>query len=280
MELTKDQLPFTKAEYYAAIQKYADNVQEELGGRTREKVSASAIGDCSRKILADLRGIPTTNLGRADSVVTMEQGRTFEEIPIEAFTRAGAFIERGMSLPDSYPLAGHPDGQLTFYGDKANVWDGYKWGWEHKLLGRYQYKETMANGFAIANPGYMAQILIYGHALDWDRVLVQVTAQDASSITAEYNQEKRKKEPAAWATDPEFDPKTLFFGYDIQAMFPLVPQLHQRAAEILAIPEAKDIAREYSGTVNFPCNYCRVKDWCNTVGDGGIEVTPTPFGKK
>src|SRR5712691_11394951 len=115
MQLTQDVLPFTLAEYYTGARQWADAQLAARGGRPTDKASASGLGDCARKQVADMRRTPTTNPATPDSVMTTEQGTAIEEVCIGAIRTLndGMYdVVRGISLPEDYPVSGHPDGEL------------------------------------------------------------------------------------------------------------------------------------------------------------------------
>lgn len=276
MQLPNSELPFSKAEFYAAMQKYADEEQVRLNPATGKppKPRASSLGRCARQQAADMVGTPTTNPQSPESVVTTEQGRRVEDLSADAiaFLNKGLILRRGMALPDDYPVTGHPDGEFGILAD------GFKWGWEHKNPGRYGYMDIIKGTFEATQPGYLTQVVLYGDALEWDRVLVQVVSQDASSIRTERSMENRKKDSAAWVNHEDYDPKVQLIGLDLHPLYPFIPALHERAKQIAELGTPDKVAREYDGKVNFPCNYCRIKDYCNELGDVGTRVTSNPLG--
>lgn len=201
------------------------------------KPRVSSISRDAREIAYMMANTPRTNDERGDLFLSAEQGRLMEEGSIKALAGAGLYVmARQMSLPREYPLTGHPDGWLTtnlMQGTlHSRLSDGKQWGFEHKHFGRWAYEDIMKKGLIEAAPDIIGQVALYGDALGWDRCMVVVTSQDASSVRSDMTRNKKAKNPnARWADDTEADPKVMIFGIDIeQAKFALVPALLQRAA--------------------------------------------------
>jgi hypothetical protein len=164
------------------------------------------------------------------------------------------------------------------------------WGFEHKHLGRYSYMKCFKLGFEAANAGYMAQVILYGHALGWDKVMVVVLGQDASGNQAEYNRShnaKKKTQANAWAQRLDWDSKVQLFALDLRPWYGFIPQLHDRARQVAQVTQETgpgSVRREGDGiAVNmssaspaFPCGYCDFVDRCNLDGNGTVGIIPLP----
>lgn len=269
-----------------------ENVRQE-----RDRPRASSLAACARQQAYMMTGVVEDPIGtegsriRHDSALTSEQGRVFEEMMVRTFGTLGVTIEgRQKELPLSYPVSGHPDGEMLFTsgisGKDDNPLSGYvpqKWGVEFKHLGRYGYLKTIKQGLRKAHPNYILQAALYGDALGWDAVMFVVSSQDASSISGEATASLRYKTPEArWAERIDWHPKLHVETMELVEVQGLLPIAKARARwlsqwkRLDGIP--KFVAREYDPTVDqFPCNYCPYLARCKADGEGGDKAPELPF---
>lgn len=295
--------PFTVDEFITA----SYGLQLEANERqVRTEARISSLGSCARETGYMMAGVEPTDPQQDDperrhSKLTTEQGTYVEDLTCDVIDQMGHHVSnRQLCIghpvckdheqgPLDYPMTGHPDGELGLLA-------GEQWGFEHKHLGRYTYLETFKKGFHLAHPGYLAQIILYGHALGWEKVLCVVLAQDASSTEFERRQAaryavsgkaKETRDRNAWALRKDWNPKVLFYAYDLRPAYAFVPALQDRADEIANYVSALGpdaIKRDFSGVTKrddghpaFPCGYCDFATRCNEVGSTGMAVRPLPF---
>jgi hypothetical protein len=202
----------------------------------RSKPRVSSLMSDARVIAYAMAGTPfsdpaSENPDKWDGKFTQEQGRLAEDITAEGINASGIIrvVNRQISLPDDYWATGHPDGELTntltikdFEEDPTLVYedrliDGLKWGWEHKHLGRFQYKKIAKEGLYAGYPEIIAQMAVYGDALGWDACLACITSQDASSMRLELRGLKAH-------------PKMMVFAVDLRPLYEeVIPYLQKRA---------------------------------------------------
>jgi len=236
--------------------------------------------------------------------ITAEAGRYMEDLSIDIIER-GVLDEEGnqryevrdrqVQLPDDYFVTGHPDGRLHRAGapdDSVSLEDGLVWGFEHKFLGRFKYLKIFKEGFEAGAPDYLSQIIIYGHALGWDKCLAVLVAQDASGVQMEANralQAKKRTSANSWPLRDDWHPKVMTIAVDLRPYYGLIPNIGKRADDIARIvkefgPGA--VVREGDGIqtrtdrgiakLNFPCGYCDYATMCNQDGNGTEQVAPVP----
>jgi hypothetical protein len=180
-------------------------------------------------------------------------------------------------LPEDYFVTGHPDGELEFsdyqypeWADRDNA--GLKWGFEHKMWGRYQLKQVGQHGLMAAAPEVVAQVLLYGYALDWDAVMIVVASQDASSMRFEYRNAKITEHP-----------KLNTYALNLREMYDeYIPYLQRRAEwftewyETDGNPAHVAIeAKDAKGV--FPWGYSEYQSLAIADGPGHLEAPRTPF---
>jgi hypothetical protein len=296
---TTEYVPFTAEQFIdAAYELEMDINKTQVHHRPR----ASGLASCAREQGYSYSGTPESNPQRDDprrapGVLTTEQGRHVEDLTceiIDHMPQGLTVVDRQIELPVDYPVSGHPDGRLQ---PKAGgpMPDGLVWGFEHKHLGRFSYMKTFKLGFEEANAGYMAQTILYGHALGWDKATIMVLGQDASGNQFEYNNSHYAKNitPAnQWAQREDWNPKVLLFHIDLRPWYGFVPQLHDRAGQIMRVIREQGpaaIRRENDGVSHamferdggkgkplFPCGYCSHVDRCNLDGNGTVGIVPIP----
>lgn len=287
-------LPFTELEFFQAVHdRYAEarpaNVPQE-----RDKPRISGITDDARVIAYTMANAPKSNPSRErpdrvyDSFTT-EEGRIAEDISAAGLSQMGLPLagrqmcigheacdgESQAVLPD-YPLTGHPDGEFS----ASDLWPGLRVGWEHKHFGRFTYKELARDGiWTPKGASVLAQGALYGHAMGWDRVLIMVISQDASSTRFEFKQK--------WARGLDLHPKGQFWLVDMEELLPLVDRLHERArwfsdyyrsggdpgAVKWETPCPADW-RDATATNVFPWGYTEYEDRAVEDGEGHIEAPP------
>ena len=242
---------------------------------------------------------------------------------------------RQIELPEGFPMTGHPDGQvvpreLAHWDDRCAVcgddpvdsvpctparnghvykaigWvapldatvDGLVTGFEHKHLGRWGFTEIFKQGFAESEPGYYAQTLAYGDALNWDRVMVVVLGQDSSSVQGDYNINLGAKNPKVrWSTKPGWHPKLQIVNVDLGSTVNYQKRLRFRAEQLTKwlfedLVDPSEIVREAdptslrketpvlteSGEVeirqgpDFPCSHCPWLTRCLSDGEGRLHA--------
>lgn len=216
--------PLSVSDFYAAARRVL--VMEENEPQLRPKPRVSGISRDAREIAYMMANVPRTNVARGDAFFQAEQGRLMEDVTCKILASFGMPVsDRQISLPDDYPLTGHPDGVVHVPGTE-------RWGFEHKHFGRWAYEDIMKKGLVEAAPEIVAQVSLYGDALNWDKCLVVITSQDASSIRSDMTRNKKAKNPhARWADAEDVaDPKVMLFALDMRQSIPaLVPALKQRA---------------------------------------------------
>ena len=255
-----------------------------------------------------------TNIGDPDSKFTAEQGRIMEEPMVGLLHRAGLEVRRRQLCighepcsaqheagPLNTPFTGHPDG-----GDLLGPEDrmqGLKWGVEFKHLGRWKYEGLFKKGLEEGAPDYLAQMVLYGTALQWDACLLLATAQDGSSTRSDATINLRNKDPKTrWAEKEGWNPKFQLVAVDIREYRPLAKMLWNRAewlrkavASVGPDDVMKVVAREYDPAVTkpkwrmvdgarvsveetlFPCGYCEFLERCVEVGQSGERAPLLPF---
>lgn len=249
---------------------------------------------------------------QTDSEITAEQGRLFEDISVARIERNTGLrvVDRQMSLPDDYPVTGHPDGRLspnrgtTHYPGGEEI-DGLIWGWEHKHLGRYAYTSVLKQGLQTAEPNFVLQATLYGDALGWDAAYFTITSQDASAIRGDITQNLRAKTPG-WAAQKGLHPKVTLVPVDLRPLYhSLIPMAHNRAMWLTKWKEESgdvaDVRRESNpnnmadrpvvdedGNVQhrpFPagddalCGYCPYLRQCRLMGQSGEAAPKLPWTK-
>jgi hypothetical protein len=296
--MTTDYQPFTADDYVDAA--YALELPENAV-QQRTRARASSVGSCSRQQAYSYAGVTPSNPQRSDDyrrngVLTAEQGRYIEDMScdiIDLMPQGITVVNRQIEVPDGYPVSGHPDGEIVLKGG-GPMPDGLKWGFEHKHLGRFSYMKTFKMGFDAANAGYMAQVILYGHALGWDKTIICVLGQDASGNQSEYNRSHNAKKQTpqnSWAQRLDWNSKVQIFAIDLRPWYGFIPQLHDRARQLALVTTqsgAGSIRREGDGIAKnmksnspaFPCGYCDYVDRCNVDGNGteGIVALPGQLG--
>lgn len=280
----------------------------ENARQKREKPRASGIVNCARQVAWYMADVEATDESHPDTTLTTEGGRMYEDISIKVLEQMGIeVVDRQVSLPDDYPVTGHPDGKLIQLVpesilDRRNP-GGLVWGFEHKFLGRWGYEHLFQQGLEASKPEYICQTALYGDALGWDKALFVIVSQDASSTRSDARNNLKAKNPARrWAHDPDWNPKVQLHEVDIRPLkSTLIPGLHARANWLSAVVEEHDeeageaTAREYDPTVTkekayavdgeilwheepeFPCSYCPFLQRCLEVGQQGDFAPTLPF---
>lgn len=285
--------------------------------QVRSKARASGIANCARQIAYYMANVPVTDEPREDSSVTTAQGRIMEDLSIDLIERTGKakVVNRQISLPDDYPLTGHPDGELVFdyfynphmtapkeeYRELDD--DGLKWGFEHKHPGRWAYEKMFKSGLEQGEPGYLAQAIAYADALGWDAVMWVIMAQDASSTASDATTNLRAKKPEVrWATRPDWNPKYQVYAMDMRPYKQtLAKRIRARGEWFIDWaadePNPDDVMREYDaealtkstyhadadGNITrtegppFPCSHCPWLQRCLAVGQGSISAPSLPL---
>ena len=280
--------------------------------RPHDKPRASGIGSCARQQGYSMAGAATTNEpGGPDNDLTTEQGRIVDEqVTQRLFVPHGIkVVNSQISLPDDFPMTGHPDGELAFLEDEhEGGWrerdvNNVKWGYEHKNLGRWAYETVLKQGFEMGEPGYLCQTVTYGMGLGWDAAYVVCLSQDASSVRSDMRINLKSKNPKVrWANDPMLHPKLMTYGIDLHKYYgTLGKRLIQRAEWLTEwyheTREPSHIAREANpealtrdsyvalpnGEVErtegpeFPCSWCPWLAQCLKDGNGGDRAPELPF---
>ena len=253
----------------------------------RTKPRASALASCSRQQAYDMAMTPTDPIGAAGSLLsydadlTSEQGRAFEGLMERTLKSIGVeVVSAQTNLPATYPVSGHPDGELDLSNKPSNDLQGLdrdiKWGVEFKHLGRFGYKKAITRGLRAGHPHYILQGGLYGDALGWDAVLYIVSSQDASSIRTEATASLRYKTPSArWAELVDWHPKIHIETLEIdEVRNGLLPVAKARARWLTDWKQhsnsPEEVAREYEPTNGqFPCTYCPYLTTCLKDGNGG-----------
>ncbi len=243
---------------------------------------------------------------------------------------------RQVELPGDFPMTGHPDGQVvprelaewdstcSFCGrdsqsevrpvcnpaDDGHLYKPVGWvapldatvdgdviGFEHKHLGYWGYEEIFKRGFADAEPGYYAQTLSYGNALNWNKVRVVVLAQDSASTSRDANINLGAKNPKTrWANSQDWHPKLQIVDLDLGPTVFLQKRLRLRAewltqrydegtdpGEVMREADPTSMERktyevlpdgeviENSGPY-FPCSHCPWLQRCLDDGEGTLKA--------
>lgn len=231
----------------------------------RSKPRASGLTGCLRNQQYQMIGAKETDEPSADSYFTQEQGRLAEDITVAALGQCGIpIINRQIALPEDFWVTGHPDGEIAGYG-----------GFEHKHFGRYRYKRFAQFGLesAIFKEDVAPQIVCYAQGLGWERCLLVVTSQDASSIRVENRYMTKKAQLAKYHSQ---NVKMIVFDLE---MAPLIDRyagaLKDRATNLSMVTDstlgtAKEKAvRAFNPDSNFKpdkgfyeCDYCNYRGRC------------------
>ena len=260
------------------------------------KPRASALASCARQQAYDMCATVQDEIGVAgsrlsyDADLTSEQGRAFEGLMERTLSSIGIQVVGAQStLPEDYPVSGHPDGELDLSGKGENnqvleVQGRTRWGVEFKHLGRYGYEKVIKNGLRVGAPQYILQGGLYGDALGWDAVLYIVSSQDASSIRADAAASLRYKTPSArWAELIDWHPKLHLETLEIKEVQNGLLPVAKARARWLSTWKAESgdpagVAREYvPENAQFPCTYCPYLKTCLEDGDGGQRAPELPF---
>ena len=306
-------IPFTAEDYLDGI--HALGVLPENETRRRFKPRASGLNDCARQQAYYMHNIPRTNKaeedkGRRDHKVTAELGRMAEDLSVKAVTGIASSLispeadgiairNRQVSLPDTACVTGHPDGEIhqfkrggtnepTQYAEE--LFDDKRWGFEHKLFGRYSYLKLFKLGLFKGAPNIISQVVLYGYYLGWDAVTVVALSQDASSMRGERTTSLRLHEKGktvetrnrhAWATRDDWNPKVLVYNLPSLSSFydGFMPSLTARAEALTAVEDPDAVVREADpgDSKPFPCNYCDWKDRCIAAGPGSMLIPVSPL---
>lgn len=211
-------------------------------------------------------------------MITAEQGRMAEDLSARILARKGLIVvNQQLELPDNFPLTGHIDGEI----------EGTKAGFEHKLMGRYNYTGVLKDGIEVAAPGYMVQAVSYGKALGWENVLFVLLSQDASAVRGDATANKRAKNPARRWAELEHNAKVTILDLDLRSYYRVFwPTIEKRARELAGGRPAKDVIREHDpelvdreGQPKFPCGWCQWYTKCKEDGPGKFRVTELPVMK-
>ena len=258
------------------------------------KPRASALASCARQQAYDMAATIQDGIGVTgsrlsyDADLTSEQGRAFEGLMERTLSSIGIEVVGAQTtLPDSYPVSGHPDGELDLSAYNASSQDTtpqLKWGVEFKHLGRFGYEKALKYGLRAGHPQYVLQAGLYGDALGWDAVLWIVSSQDASSIRADAAASLRYKTPSArWAEMIDWHPKLHLETLEIKEVQNGLLPVAKARARWLTTWKSEDgdpagVAREYvPENGQFPCTYCPYLKTCLTDGDGGQRAPELPF---
>lgn len=315
--VSSEWVPFTQDEFVQAA--YGLELDENKVQR-RLRPRASGLAGCAREVGYMMEGVEPSNPSSADSMrgmdspqrrdhgkLTTEGGRIIEDLSCEVIKHVPnglEVVDRQIELPADYYVSGHPDGRLQSQHlslrEEAlgvrTLQDGLVWGFEHKHLGRFKYLKIFKEGFERGAPDYFAQVIIYGHALGWDKVTLVLLAQDASGVQMEANQSlgaKTRTSKNSWPLRDDWNPKVQLAHLDLRPWYALVPRLNKRADEISRVVQqvgAAAIRRESDGIrtkvdrgltkLTFPCGYCDFADRCNLDGAGTepVEALPQQLG--
>ena len=269
------------------------------------KPRASSLASCARQQAYAMAGTEPDTIGTQGSLLnydadlTSEQGRVFEGLMERTFETMGIKVVGAQTtLPDTYPVSGHPDGELDLsnYRQQAlstgqithqSLGRQTRWGVEFKHLGRYSYKKTIINGLRTAHPQYILQAGLYGDALGWDAVLFVVSSQDASSIRGEAtaalrNYNRGPTRANRWVVDNDWHPKLHIETLEMAEVSGLIPIAHARAnwlSDWMANDsDPKSVRNEYDPeNGQFPCTYCPYLASCLADGDSGYRAPDLPF---
>lgn len=292
--------PFTADDYLAVVGETFSLPENEI--RERDKPRASSLGACARQQAYMMAGIEHDPIGvegsarQTDLELTAEQGRMFEDLSVAIIETMGfQVVDRQLSLPEDYPVTGHPDGRLIT-PDDALVW-----GFEHKHLGRWAYEKILKVGLFEAEPGFILQSALYGDALGWDAAQFVIIAQDSSSVRGDITANLRAKNPERrWSVYPGINPKVNIVPVDLRPIkHGLVPVALERAYWLAdwkrgdgnpahvareADPEARELKwvprdgeREQVELAKFPCSYCPFFSKCIEDGAGGWTAPQLPW---
>jgi len=246
------------------------------------KPRASGLMGDAREIAYMMAGVPLSdpfveNDERVDGKFTQEQGRLAENITADAINASDSIrvVNRQISLPEDFFVSGHPDGEVVYLHDEDGLINGLKFGWEHKHLGRYQYKEVVTKGILAGYPDIVAQALLYGHALGWDAAQLNITSQDASSMRVELR--GKKIHP-----DTDGHPKMLSYALDLRPLYDMIPMLEKRAKWFSDWMEndgdpARVAVEAKSLTGVFPWGYSEYKSLAIADGPGSLVAPQTPL---
>jgi hypothetical protein len=292
--------PFTTEDFLSVVGE-AFSLPENFVGE-RNKTRASSLGSCARQQGYMMAGVEHDPIGvegsarQTDQELTAEQGRMFEDLSVSILATMGfEVIDRQISLPDDYPVTGHPDGAL------GNI-DGLFWGFEHKHLGRWAYEAVLKDGLLAAEPGYVLQAGLYGDALGWDAAQFVIVAQDSSSVRGDITANLRARSPARrWSVFPGIHPKVNIIPVDLRPIkHGLVPVALERAEWLSKWKQADGdpahIAREANPDLRqekwvadgqggreqveqapFPCGWCPFFSRCLEDGPGGLTAPQLPW---
>lgn len=279
--------PITALEFFRGVHLAYPNQNNE-GSKPR----ASSIGNDARQIAYYMAGTPVSDPytewdARVDLKYTQEQGRILEDLSANALAAAGLPVyDRQVCIGHpvcavgseaamaDVPYTGHPDGAF------GSLDDGLVWGWEHKVFNIWPVLMTGKDGLLVQKPEAVEQGILYGHALDWDAVLVQVMAQDASAVRTELRKSKR----FAMLKDTEaFHVKGNFYAVDLRPLYvSVLPGLLRRAEWFMEWKEndgdPAHVAWEKEPRMDkFPWSYSEHVSQAISDGQGELVAPATPF---
>lgn len=213
--------PFSVFDFFAAGHDAYSSMPENVPQK-RSKPRASSLTSDAREIAYSMANVPKSNPfrewpERVDSIYTTETGRVTEDITVTMLAHLDPpIIVEGRQIcmghlkcsdkhtqgPLDVPYTGHCDGQQYI--------DGILVGDEFKLFGRFAYKELVRDGL-LSEKGLdiMAQGVLYGYALGWQRLLIIAVSQDASSMRLEFKQK-------AFAGRTDIHPKMQHWLVDLE----------------------------------------------------------------
>lgn len=291
-------LPFSAQDILRGVKKaYANPINAP---QVRQYPRASGLSSCARAQAYSMAGAPgDKEWNRHEMAFTQEQGRLAEEITVEGIYEAANGTVEVVGVGEELSVdaekvgyTGHPDGELHFRHNRGaaahiHYWDdvdddGLKWGFEHKHYGSYGYQKIQKGGILTGGADVINQCILYGYALEWDKVLICITAQDGSVNRRDLTRARKYKDPAKrWPDflEPGMDnPKLLMFEVDLRPYYKtILPRLLLRAKALTEVAKSNilpaEVVREFEPEgMTFPCSYCDHYDTCVEDGQGNVPI--------
>lgn len=309
---------FTAEEYLSACYNVQDLPENVVQPRSRPR--ASGIAGCTRDIAYQMAGTEKTDIprddhgldGRSDGWVTAEIGRAAEAVSIKIINEGlpGPIhvVRTGkdqIELSPESPSSGHPDGELCWCTDGCHRLDefedrgtphpetGLVYGFEHKLPGRFAYKDLLTDGLEKSHPEWVQQVTVLGLELGWDAVCFVILAQDGSGVRYEYRQARDRNHKWVGKVPEVWNPKAMIVWLDIRGYKKVLEQgLRARAEAFTALnldndptlagdgaTAPGDVRRDFQpDSQRFPCGWCDYRKRCLEDGQGTIEIPAAPMG--